>query len=743
MVKHSLIIIFLLATSFVLLGQEQEQEHLYFLETDSTWRKELFIFPINFAREINYKGVEDARFPEGWEDQESPNFWSYAFAWNIEHTTDLSGAILEADLQKYFNGLMGTDKTKVQLQEKDAKGTVIYFEGAVQTMDGFFTKKPMTLNVRIENRYCAEKKKSILVFRFSPQGFGSVVWQKLQEVQLPVSVAACEDTQVYKIHELLQACSDYGQFNGSILVAKAGEIIYKNGFGEANKELDIPNQANTKHRLASISKQFTAMLVLQLVAENKLKLDVPITDYLPAYPKATGDKITIHHLLTHTSGIPNYTSFPNYWETMRKPNSPDNLVELFKDLELEFTPGEKFNYSNSGYVLLGVLVEKMTGKTYQKALQERIFSPLKMNNSGYDTNKKVLKNRSSGYNKLANTYENANYIDMTVPFAAGGIYSTVEDLYRWDRALYTEKLLPQKYKDLMFEGHTPSWGGQYYGYGWEIGKVRVGNSDKQVASIGHSGGINGFNTHIIRIPVDQTCIVLLNNTGGAPLQDMIGGILGILNDQPYTFPRRSTAFAVLDTLEGKGVSAALAFYETIKESDEYRLNEEEMNVSGYKLLQSGKIKEAAAIFKLNTDLFPNSFNTYDSYGEALLLLGDTTKALENYKQSIKLNPNNENGVLVLKDFGIDAEELRVKVPVEHLQLLAGTYKASDRDWKIIIEEKEGQLFGVDGGYRYSLNPIGQDQFINPDDGAKVVFDAKDKNALSFVIFGRFKFNKEQ
>lgn len=741
MIRYALTILFLLATSFVLLSQEQE--HLYFLETDSTWRQEMFVFPIRFAREIDYKGVEDARFPEGWEEQDSPNFWSYVFAWNIKHTAEITGEKLEEDLQKYFNGLMGTDKSTVQLSKKGGANHITNYNGAVQTIDAFFTKAPMTLNVKVEEIYCEEQEKSVLVFRFSPQAFDAPVWQKLEEVEVPKVLAECGETPAYKIHELLKASHDYGHFNGSVLVAKAGEILYKHGFGQANKEWDIPNQTDTKHRLASVTKQFTAMLVLQLVAENKLKLDAPITEYLPDYPKTTGDQITIHHLLTHTSGIPNYTSFPNYWETMRKPNTPNTLVELFKDLDLEFTPGESFNYSNSGYVLLGVLVEKMTGKTYEEALQERIFLPLKMENSGYDSNKKVLKNRSVGYNRFANTYENSNFIDMSVPYAAGGIYSTVEDLYLWDRALYTEKLLPQKYKDLLFKGHIPSWGGQLYGYGWEIGKARIGNSREQLASIGHGGGINGFNTQITRLPTDQTCIILLNNTGSAPLQDMISGILGILNGQTYTFPRRSTAFAVLDTLETKGIPAALAFYETIKESNEYRLSEDEMNVSGYKLVQIGKIKAAAAIFKLNTQLFPNSFNTYDSYGEALLMLGDTAKAIENYKKSVQLNPKNENGVLVLEGFGIDVEELRIKIPVEHLQLLAGTYKASDRDWKIIIEEKEGQLFGVDGGYRYSLNPIGQDQFINPDDGAKLVFDAKDKDALSFVIFGRVKFNKEQ
>ena len=454
MMKNIITIILLLSNSILLSGQEKE--HLFFLETDSTWRKEMFIFPIGFARDINYKGVEDARFPVGWEKQDSPNFWSYAFAWNIEHSEAITETELEVDLQKYFNGLMKWQKTSVEVLKKEETNNRAEYKGKVKTKDAFFTKEPMTLNVLIEKIYCEQQKKSIILFRFSPKEFGDDVWQKLEEVTLPVSIASCEQTKIEKIHELISACAEYGQFNGSALVAEKGKIIYTKGFGQANMEWDIPNKANTKFRLASISKQFTAMLTVQLVAENKLKLDVPITNYLPGYPKKNGDKITIHHLLTHTSGIPNYTSFPNYRDMMRNPHKAMEIVNLFADSTLEFSPEEKFAYSNSGYVLLGVIIEKITGKSYEQVLQDKIFSPLKMKNTGYDNHRSILKNRASGYNKNANSFENANYIDMSTPYAAGALYSTVGDMYLWDQALYTEKLMPKKYMDLLFKKHTPA-----------------------------------------------------------------------------------------------------------------------------------------------------------------------------------------------------------------------------------------------------------------------------------------------
>jgi CubicO group peptidase (beta-lactamase class C family) len=540
--------------------------------------------------------------------------------------------------------------------------------------------------------------------------------------------------------------AEYGQFSGSVLVADKGEIIYKKGFGLANVEWGIPNQPDTKFRLASVTKQFTAMLILQLVSENKLKLDVPISTYLPDYPKKNGDIITIHHLLTHTSGIPNFTSFSNYREIMSSYQRPEELVSLFADSTLEFTPGEKFQYSNSGYVLLGYIMEKITGESYEHLLQSKIFTPLKMINSGYDHNSTVIKNRASGYNQAGGTFQNTEYIDMSVPYAAGGIYSTVEDLYLWDQALYTEKLLPKKYLDLLFEKHIPS-GDQYYGYGWEIGTMPLGSSDDKIQAINHSGSINGFGTRITRLISDKSLIVLLNNTGGAPLYDMTVGIAGILNYKPYSLPKKSIANTLLEKIEKDGINSALSFYKEIKESHNYTINENEMNLLGYQLLQSDKVNEAASVFKINVEEYPNSFNVYDSYGEALLALGDTTMSIENYLKSVKLNPGNDNGLKVLKTLGVNTDTLVTKVTIEDLKLLEGNYIIADpptdgsKYWKIEFNVVNGVLTGNDGGYRYKLVPIGENKFINPDDGASLIFDTTDKSAITLMLFGKFKFKK--
>jgi|SRR5690554_358882 len=479
-----------------------------------------------------------------------------------------------------------------------------------------------------------------------------------------------------QLTKLIDTYTDYKTFNGSVLVAENGKIIYTKGFGMANMEWDIPNAPNTKHRLGSITKQFTAMLILQLAQAGKIDLQAPITKYLPDYPNKNGDKITTHHLLTHTSGIPNYTSFPDFFKNeSRNPYTPTEFVKKFSEMDLEFSPGEKFSYSNSGYFLLGVLIEKISGKTYEEMLQENIFIPLNMKDSGYDHHETILKNRATGYEKNGSNFENSKYIDMSIPYAAGSLYSTVEDLYLWDQGLYTNKLLSKKSMDLFFKEYIKAGGG-FYGYGWFIGSEQIGNTENRIETIGHGGGINGFNTLITRAPSDKSLIVLLNNTGGAPLNEMARAIRGIMYDKPYDFPKKSIANALAEKIAASGIDAALVYYNSIKSSDAYDLNESDMNSVGYQLLQSGKVEEAISVFKLNVEAFPKSSNVYDSYAEGLLKQGKNELAIENYRKSVEMDPNNQNGIDYLKKLGVDVSDLEKDVVVADniLQNYVGNYQ---------------------------------------------------------------------
>lgn len=460
------------------------------------------------------------------------------------------------------------------------------------------------------------------------------------------SISIYAQEKAKKINELLSKYSDYGKFNGAVLVAENGKIIFKKGYGYANFEWEIPNQTDTKFRLGSVSKQFTALLVLKLVENGKLKLDDAIQNYIPNLPTETG-KITIHQLLTHSSGIANYTNDPSFFkEKMRNPYKPKEFMDTFINLPLEFTPGEKFKYSNSGYFTLGYIIEKVSGKTYEEYLHEIILLPLKMKNTGYDHNETLLKNRASGYDRKGKTIVNAKYIDMSIPYAAGSLYSTVEDLYLWEQALLSNKLLSQIHTELLFANQIKAWGG-FYGYGWAIREVQnLNGSNIKVNE--HGGSIMGFNANITRIPADKNVIILLNNTGNTVLYEMSEAILSILYQQPYNFPQKSLAFELQEIYSEKGLAAGSELYNKIKDGKAFKFSESEMNSVGYELLKLNKKKEAIAVFKIITEVLPKSGNAFDSLGEAYLADGDHKAAIVSYTKSIELDPDNEEGKKILE-----------------------------------------------------------------------------------------------
>jgi CubicO group peptidase (beta-lactamase class C family) len=451
-----------------------------------------------------------------------------------------------------------------------------------------------------------------------------------------------------KIDELMKLYNDSGYFNGAVLVAENGKVIYKKGFGFANMEWNVPNTPDTKFRIASIVKQFTATLILQMVEQGKIKLDGKITDYLPDYRKDTGDIVTIHHLLNHTSGIPDFPGVPGFESISRNPQKVPDFVKKFASGDLQFEPGTKYAYNNSAYFILGAIIEKLTGKTYEQVLKEKIFDPLGMKNTGYDHHKTVLSKRASGYEKTLSGYVNAPYLDMSITFSVGGLYSTVEDLYLWDRALYSDKILTAKSKELMFKPNLEN-----YGYGFNIEKVSLSETKQTVPVIFHTGLLDGFATVIVRLVKDQHLIVLLDNTSQWRSNgELRVAITNILYDQPYssTPPKRSIASTLYRTIIDKGANEFIKQYRDLKdrESANYDFSESELNILGYELIRMDKLKEALEIFKLNVEQFPKSANVYDSLGEGYMLNGDKELAIKNYKKSLELNPKNTSATNALK-----------------------------------------------------------------------------------------------
>ena len=430
-----------------------------------------------------------------------------------------------------------------------------------------------------------------------------------------------------RIETLLKRYQELGLFNGSVLVADGGQVVLKKGYGLANMEWNIPNTADTKFRLGSITKQFTATLIMQLVEQGKIDLKAPVTRYLPNYPARTGDKVTIHQLLNHTSGIVGYTETPAFGTTIRNPYSPTAFLQFFSKLDLLFEPGTKFSYSNSGYFLLGVILEQVTGQPYEKLLRERIFAPLGMNDSGYDSTRPLLSKRAAGYDKqFDGSYVNTSYLDMSQPYAAGSLYSTAEDLYRWDQSFYTEKILSAKSKELMF---TP--GLSDYGYGWGIRKK------DGITTISHGGGINGFNTNITRYPEAKRVIVLLNNTGGAPLGPMTDAISAILDGKEPAMPKQPAAALLFKTWQSSGLAAALAQAKEMQTGSQYDAGDGELSRLAGQLLATGKAVDGLELAKQLAEKAPKSAGAAELLARAHRANGNRIEAVQNYARAIELS----------------------------------------------------------------------------------------------------------
>ncbi len=292
----------------------------------------------------------------------------------------------------------------------------------------------------------------------------------------------------------------------TIIVTRAGATVFRKAYGLADIASKQPMDAAMTLRLGSITKQFTAVAILMLAEDGKLALTDELTRFLPGYP-TQGNNITIEHLLTHTSGIQSYTGKPAYAETMDKDVTVSQMIDSFKNDPMLFAPGERFDYNNSGYFLLGAIIEKVSGKSYAEFLAQRIFTPLGMDHTAFEGSERVKGVRAAGHSKGDAGFGAARPLSMTQPYAAGSLVSTVDDLARWDQAITAGKLLKAaSWKKAFTPYKLASGASTGYGYGWELGKLQG------AAKIAHGGGINGFSTYALRVPAHQVYVAVLSNT---------------------------------------------------------------------------------------------------------------------------------------------------------------------------------------------------------------------------------------
>ena len=350
---------------------------------------------------------------------------------------------------------------------------------------------------------------------------------------LLVTIAPAAPTKIGdQLDGYMQAQVNRNHFTGAVLVAQNGKVLLAKGYGYANAEWKTPNTLQTKFRLGSLTKQFTATAILQLRAKGWLSLQDSICKYLQPCV-ATWKPVTLHHLLSHTAGVPGYGEMPDPKSRTIPPWTADQIAAQFRDKPLEFTPGTQWKYSDWGYCLLGLVIESVTGKPYARVLREQIFEPLEMHDTGYDQAQTILEQRAAGYRLVGGQLENAEYLNMAGPYSAGALCSTAEDLSKWDQALYTDRILPRSALDLMWTEVMSN-----YGYGWMVSTPQSAVKPPWALpnrfQVVHPGSINGFTSEILRFPDEHVTVIVLANLEDA---HVVGPELAaMVFGDPFTLP---------------------------------------------------------------------------------------------------------------------------------------------------------------------------------------------------------------
>ena len=443
-----------------------------------------------------------------------------------------------------------------------------------------------------------------------------------------------------------------GQLDGSVLVADHGKVVYHRAFGLANREWQIPHSTDTAFRVASLTKQFTATLVMQLAEQGKLRLEDPIGKYVPELSPEIGKRVTLHHLLNHTSGIVDYANYPGFWANRLGEKVPKADFLAIMNRPLEFEPGSQGHYSSSNYTLLGWVIEKQTGKTYSEALDSMILRPAGMQRTAYDAPERIIPRKASGYVRALGEYRPADPLWIPNVGAGGGVASTTGDFFKLDRALAGNALLKPESKRQMFTAYIKDdvWGDLGYGYGWLVGTRNIAGKPRRVHE--HGGNANGFRTLVTRYPEDGKLVVIFLNEGngnkGPEIYRMRRDFTDALYGQAVALPRPSLNELLAAEIRQAGADAALARFDALLAQSDKPENGDSLNRLAYQYAEAGQATTGISILLRASELFPQDGNLHDSMGELYLALGDKAKAIAAYRRALELDPGNTNAAAILK-----------------------------------------------------------------------------------------------
>lgn len=443
-----------------------------------------------------------------------------------------------------------------------------------------------------------------------------------------------------RVDAYVQRWHEVGRFNGVVLVARGDSVLYERGFGLANREWEVPNTLDTKFDIGSITKQFTTVMVFQLVAEGRLRLEDRLTDHIPEYRRDTGDRVTIDHLLRQTSGIPDYV---RDWQStaeerargdpgpLREHLRSEFLIRAYMSRDLLFEPGSRYSYSNSNHYLLRTVIERVTGRSFEENLRERILEPLRLTGTGLLRHERVIPRLATGYVRIPFGGGRAPYFYMPSLWGTGGIYSTARDLHRWNRALEAGPVVPDSLRPLLFTPYGRDEEAER-SYSLDHFTLRLGGSGTVVPYTGFSGGADGFRANAFRFPTTAHIIVILDNSEQYEHWRIAPGIFRILAGESVEQPQELSAAVVAREALGRGIDAALSRYADMRAHPgrwgALDLLESDLDEFAGRYRRIGRGDEAVTVRLLSTRLFPASAAGWQRLGDTYARLGDSARAAE-------------------------------------------------------------------------------------------------------------------
>lgn len=450
-----------------------------------------------------------------------------------------------------------------------------------------------------------------------------------------------------RIGEILEACHASGVFNGVALVADGGKVILHKAYGNADESTRRPLELDDRFYIGSITKQFVALLVLRMQEQGKLSVDDPLSRYVPEFTKGDYSDVTLYHLLTHSSGIPNYTARSDFDAAV--PYTEAEMLDFIVQ-PLEFRAGTRFAYSNSGYYLLGRVLEQVSGMSFGEMLEQEICGPLGMKGTGFS--RKWLGERVAKGHWRTVEEEMGPMPDYALEtlLSSGGMYSTAADLFTWNEALYGNELLSEASKELLF---TPFQGD--YACGWRVHKG-YDESGERFERHQHGGMIKGYHSFILRRIPPRQCVILLDNNFNQEIQGIKNSIWSVLIGKNGWVPKPKLSNFLFEACANSGLGVALDAVDmnpTLFE-ERFEIEEYDVNTVGYRLMAAERYEEAELVLQWNRKHYPGAWNVYDSLGELYLKMGDEEEAERMYERSLELNPQNESAVRALE--GMDRGE---------------------------------------------------------------------------------------